>query len=252
MVKKILLSLVLLLITTQHSLADEAYNSYSNTSCQDADEIAGFRSGTGMLNYTCDSLADYVIAEAAADSVVFNTVSLAADTNQIILDSNGSNTGTITMSTLTSSRSWTFPNSSGTIVIAGSTNTLSNKTLDETNKFGITLTAAAGNNFTLMEVGYLNSSGQVVEADADTVATSAGMLVLATGTINASASGVFVPLGFQTTSGLTAGATYYLSSTTGGITTTKPSSPGTVARVVGYAVSSTIFYFNPDQTYVEN
>lgn len=253
MKSKILVLLALILTMAPLSArADEAYNSYTNTTCQDNDELAGYRSAGGMLNYTCQSLADYVVAETVDDNSTHVTMSLTGDSSQIIVDSNATNTGTYTHSTLTAPRTWTFPDTSGSVVIAGGTNTLSNKTLDSTNKFGISLTAAASNNFTIMEVGYLNGSGQVVEADASASATSLGMLVVANGTINGGASGTFVPLGFVTTSGLTAGATYYVSETTGAVTTTKPTAPGTIVRIVGYAVSSTVFYANPDHSYVEN
>jgi hypothetical protein len=49
------------------------------------------------------------------DAVTHNTLSLNAATNQIVLDADGTFTGTITMASLTGNRSWTFPNSTGTM-----------------------------------------------------------------------------------------------------------------------------------------
>jgi hypothetical protein len=49
--------------------------------------------------------------------------------------------------------------------------------------------------------------------------------------------------------GLTAGATYYLSATTpGGITSAPPAALGNVVQPIGYAVSSTTLMFNPSLT----
>ena len=46
-------------------------------------------------------------------------LNLTAATNQIVLDSDGSSTGTITMAALGASRTWTFPNTTGTVVLTG-------------------------------------------------------------------------------------------------------------------------------------
>lgn len=61
-----------------------------------------------------------------------NTLKLNAATNQLLLDADGVNVGTVTMAALSASRSWTFPNASGTLVITSATQTLTNKTLDNT------------------------------------------------------------------------------------------------------------------------
>lgn len=234
------------------TIAAEAFNSYTNTSCQSNDELAGYRSGTGMRNYTCTSLADSVFGFKTGSDITHNKILLAADSNQIVFDSDGTFTATFTNSALSANRTYTFPNTSGSVVLAGGTNTLSQKTFDNTNKWGFSVTAASGNSFTVMKAAYINSSGQAVLTDADAEASSAGMIVISNGTVAATASGTFVPHGFISTTGLTAGATYYLSQTAGEITTTPPTYPGTVKRIVGYAVSTSIFYVDPDQTYGVN
>jgi len=58
------------------------------------------------------------------------TLSLTANSNQIILDSDGSFTGTLTTSALNGNRTWTFPNHSGTVVTQTGSVTLTNKTMD--------------------------------------------------------------------------------------------------------------------------
>lgn len=92
---------------------------------------------------------------------------------------------------------------------------------------------------------YLSGSNTWSQADADAVATTAGALG-----IRISASEVLLR-GIYTTTGLTAGSTYYVSTTLGGITTTAPSATGDVVRIVGYALTTTEFFFNPDGTYIE-
>lgn len=109
------------------------------------------------------------------------------------------------------------------------------------------LTAATGNNFTAGSIGYINSSGQAVLASALNSSTASGLLVMATETVNAGASGSFRILeGDFTTSGLTPGVTYYLSETSGAITATPPAGDGSIRRVIGEAISSTKLYLKPN------
>ena len=108
---------------------------------------------------------------------------------------------------------------------------------------GVTL--AAG------DLCYLNSTSDAVKVDASAEATCKGMLVMAAEAISALNTGKFILFGTYTTTGLTAGSEYYASTTAGETTTTAPSATGEIVRVVGYAVSSTKFFFNPDVTWVE-
>lgn len=108
------------------------------------------------------------------------------------------------------------------------------------------LTTEASTSFTIGQIGYVDSSGTVSAADASAESTGGDvMLVMAQGTVGTAAAADFMIQGILTTSGLTAGALYYLSETAKGITTTAPSTTNAVIRVVGYAISSTKFYFNP-------
>lgn len=118
--------------------------------------------------------------------------------------------------------------------------------------FKNTYTAQAGNSFTAVKVGRLDSDGKASIADASASASASGQLIMATDTIAADAAGEFLEYGTITTSGLTTGSTYYLSEVAGEITLTPPSDPGTVIRVVGYAQSTTRFKFCPDNTILEN
>jgi hypothetical protein len=50
---------------------------------------------------------------------------------------------------------------------------------------------------------------------------------------------------------LTPGAILWASETAGAITETKPTTSGAIQRIVGYAISADIIYFDPDKSYVE-
>ena len=93
---------------------------------------------------------------------------------------------------------------------------------------------------------YLSGSTTWSQADASAESTAKGMIG-----IRISATGV-VTHGIYTTTGLTAGATYYISETTGAITTTAPTTSGSIVRIVGYALSTTQLFVDPDKTYLEN
>lgn len=88
-------------------------------------------------------------------------------------------------------------------------------------------------------------------ADADAESTSKGMLVMTTRSITHNASRKVLIRGPYVTTGLTAGAVYYLSTTAGTRTTVAPSGTGDIVRVIGYGISTTRLWFDPDKTWVE-
>ena len=102
------------------------------------------------------------------------------------------------------------------------------------------------------KVTRLNTSGKMELASASSAATASGQLAISAAYVGDGARGEFLEHGEITLSGLTQGSTYYLSETPGEITTTPPSDPGTIVRIVGVAASTTVLKFNPDQTTVEN
>ena len=83
------------------------------------------------------------------------------------------------------------------------------------------------------------------QADASAEATADGRLGLYLGSNEVMFEGEY------TTTGLTAGAIYYLSETAGGVTSTVPSASGAIVRPVGKAKSTTVLMFNPSDTWVE-
>lgn len=120
---------------------------------------------------------------------------------------------------------------------------------------GITTNALnAGTTIAAFELCYLASDGEWALADADADTTSTGMfgLALEAGTdgnpLSVALAGSFVR---DDTWNWTVGGIIYVSTTAGGLTQTAPSGTGDIVRVVGYAVSADVIYFNPDGAWVE-
>jgi hypothetical protein len=98
---------------------------------------------------------------------------------------------------------------------------------------------------------YKASDGNWEEADASASSTI-GMLGIAvesgTGTKDVLLRG-FVK---DTAWSWTPGAQLFVSETTGAITSTAPTTSGSIVQVVGYATEATVMYFNPSVDYAEN
>lgn len=115
----------------------------------------------------------------------------------------------------------------------------------------VTETLTAGESVVAGDLCYLKSDGKYWKANADDVTTASGRLAMANATISADATGEFITLGDFTTSGLTAGATYYIDDTDGSITTTQPTTSTYIVRIIGYAKSTTVLDFKPATEYIE-
>ncbi|MGI9158305.1 MAG: hypothetical protein ACR2K1_00985 [Saprospiraceae bacterium] len=116
------------------------------------------------------------------------------------------------------------------------------------------LPAGVGNDSKSMTTGealsagnlvYISNTGTVLKADANAVAKAAVGYVT-----SSAASGASVTVFFEGTisglTGLTPGATYFLSdTTTGGVSLTIPSNAGDIVQAVGIAVSATELTFEP-------
>ncbi len=109
----------------------------------------------------------------------------------------------------------------------------------------------AGEALTAGNICYLKSDGKFWKARGNAEATTKGRIVMALASISANASGQFLVRGYYTDSGLTAGATYFISTSTAGAKATTAPSSGNFARVVGWAMSTTSFYFDPSNDYIE-
>lgn len=116
-----------------------------------------------------------------------------------------------------------------------------------TNTFNSAGTTAA------MDLVYLGSSSTWILTDADAAATSAGMLgiSLEAKTVGL-AMNVALPGSFIRNDAWnwTPGAVLYISTTAGGITETQPSGTDDVIRVIGYAMTADVIFFDPSPDYI--
>jgi hypothetical protein len=147
---------------------------------------------------------------------------------------------------------------SGDVVGTSDAQTLTNKTLQlDDEPITMTVYNGTGGALALGDLCYISGdqagTPSVTKAKADAAATSSKMLVVINGTINNAASGLAVIYGWVTgLSGLTAAAIQYVSDgTAGAMTETIPTDAGDIVRIVGYAMSTTELFFNPDSTYLE-
>ena len=100
-------------------------------------------------------------------------------------------------------------------------------------------TYTAGEDVENGEWCYYKSDSKMWGTDADVAATVTGLIALATATIAADADGAFQLSGDYTTSGLTAGTEYFLSTTKFGICAVGTLATGDFARYVGTATATT-------------
>lgn len=112
-----------------------------------------------------------------------------------------------------------------------------------------TKTMTAGEAISAGNVVYVNGSGSVLKADANAIAKAAVGFVLA-GIANAASGTVYLGSGIITgLSGLTPGGRYFLSNTaTGGfdLYANLTFAAGDIIQQVGYALSATELYFEPE------
>jgi hypothetical protein len=91
---------------------------------------------------------------------------------------------------------------------------------------------------------YASTGAKVRKADATSAGKAARGYVLASTTSGAAATVYFEQI-ITGLSGLTEGATYWLSTTAGGVVATAPSGSGNVVQEIGVALSSTTLQFMP-------
>lgn len=116
-----------------------------------------------------------------------------------------------------------------------------------------TATFNAGATVTVMDTVYMGSAGKWLLTDADATSTASGMLGISLESktdgqaMKVALSGSFVR---DDTWNWTVGGTIYLSTTAGALTQTQPVGTDDVIRVVGFAVSADVIYFNPSPDYI--
>ena len=108
-------------------------------------------------------------------------------------------------------------------------------------------TYSAGTTFSCY---YFASTGTWTATDADAVTTATGLIGMALGT--SISTGILLRGYVENTSwSWTTGATLYLSTTTGGLTSSAPTGASDIIRVVGYAINNNTIFFCPDNTWIE-
>lgn len=113
---------------------------------------------------------------------------------------------------------------------------------------GMIMTLTAHEAFTLGQVGYINSEGEIALADASAIATSSAV-VMATSAIGANSSGIFLTSGVIHLHSLapswTRGSLIYLSESAGALTATAPTTTNSVTQIIGVALDTDILLLNP-------
>lgn len=111
-----------------------------------------------------------------------------------------------------------------------------------------------GATIALMDLVYLGSSSKWLLTDADAAATATGMLgICLDGGVDTDTTTVALPGSFvrDDTWNWTPGATLYIDTATPGqIVASQPSGTDDVIRVVGFAVTADVIYFNPSPDYL--
>jgi hypothetical protein len=109
----------------------------------------------------------------------------------------------------------------------------------------------AGESLAAGDVCVLNASGQMVKADASAESTCSSLLALAATAIESGRQGNFLLSGLYTSSDLTPGSPLFVSNVAGTWTDATPAASGEIVRVIGYALSETQVFFQPDRTWTE-
>jgi hypothetical protein len=105
------------------------------------------------------------------------------------------------------------------------------------------VTAVAGEALSAGDMVYFNASGAVLKADATAIAKQARGYVTSA-VANAANATVFFDDSNTALTGLTPGLTYYLSVTSGGVTTTPTTTSGQIVQEIGFAASATTLRVN--------
>lgn len=190
-----------------------------------------------------------------------NTVSNGASSAGSILfkedSDNGTNTAQLIGPASTADVVITLPATTGTVALAGKVELTAAPGSDHTVS-GTVATMTAGENLAIGDVCYRKSDGKWWKADAD-AAASMPALAMATDTISADATGVFLLNGFirDDTWNWTVGGLIYAGSgatsshTAGAINQAAPNGSGDQVQVIGIAYSADVIYFCPSLNTLE-
>jgi hypothetical protein len=113
------------------------------------------------------------------------------------------------------------------------------------------LTFVCTSGATAGQLCYLDTSGGMSLCDASAEATCSTLLGIAKTDIAAGATGKFMLKGIHETTGLPVGSVMYADTTAGDWTYSSPGVTGEIVRIIGYALSTTQLFFEPDRTWTE-
>ncbi len=226
---------------TQKSNWDTAYGWGNHAGLYDTVDTASGLIGTHESTYAHDLITTALQSETDPVFSASQASNITADDITNLSNLSGTNTGDQTLPTrdslgLDTDDIVTFANLSGT------------NTGDSAN---VTKTLTAGENLVAGNVCYLKADGKMWKAKGDAEVTTKGKIAMALASITANTTGSFLVDGDYTTSGLTAGATYFISTSTAGAVTSTTPTTGNFIRIIGVAISTTVLNFNPSQDYGE-
>lgn len=227
-------------------------------------------SNDGVFNSTTD--VELVAAPAAStrrlikNITVFNRDTVAITFTLKFV--NGASERTLIRKTLNANESWDFSDERGLQKLLDDTTPKLGGDLDlnehnillkdqpatDHTASGIIANLTAGTALAFGDICYMGADAKMEKGDADAVANSTIWAMCIDATIAEDAAGNFLLVGFardDTWNWGTLGGTLYLDTVTaGGMTQTAPSGADDVVKIVGYAITADIIYFNPEQTMV--
>lgn len=185
------------------------------------------------------------------DGVSIRDVRLDFDNSLIIELSTGEELNVGTLSPLTGEKGDTVINisqggGSGSGSLSGGVLT---NNIDLGSK-GFVNTFMAGETVIPGDLCYYASSGKMLKVDANSEAATSPLVTIATEALSDGETGSFFISGFYEKSGFSTGNILYISESPGEFTESRPVTNGAFIRVMGYAVSASEIYFNPDITWV--
>ena len=169
---------------------------------------------------------------------------------QTLMDDASASAARMTLGLGTASTASTATDTSGGLigVVWGGT-----PTTDHTSVGPTTNTFAAAGSITVMDLVYLDGSSQWAQTDADAAATSTGALAISleSKTVGQAMS-VALPGSYvrDDTWAWTPGDKLYISETAGAISASVPTGVDGIVRVIGYAVTADVIWFEPSKDYV--
>ena len=117
---------------------------------------------------------------------------------------------------------------------------------------GVVITGIGGEELTLPNLVFQASDGEWEKANATAMATTKGALAIVMESIAIGSSGAILKYGFlrDDSWAFSQGATLYVGESDGSITATAPSDVGDQHRIVGYAHTAHIIWFDPEATII--